>query len=111
MIKNRVVSSSGCCVGSPPGRGSIIIGPIIVVQKVSSNTLFCCTKYNNFSDRSRLKLIMPLYQQIIVAIPKYPKEGLVSLFRKHTKTIVDNGGVVRGIEVNKIDAISYIDVV
>jgi hypothetical protein len=52
---------------------------------------------------------MPLYQQIIVAIPKYPKEGLVSLFRKHTKTIMDNGGVVRGIEVNKIDI--YLDVV
>jgi hypothetical protein len=42
---------------------------------------------------------MPLYQQIIVAIPKYPKEGLVSLFRKHAKTIIDSGGVVRGVEV------------
>lgn len=41
---------------------------------------------------------MPLYHQIIVALPKYSKEGLVALFRKHTKTILDNGGVVRGIE-------------
>lgn len=41
---------------------------------------------------------MPFYQQIVVTMPKYPKDLLVTLFRKHTKTILDNGGVVRGIE-------------
>ena len=41
---------------------------------------------------------MPFYQQIIVALPKYPKEGLVSICRKHANTIISNGGLVRGIE-------------
>mmetsp|Transcript_26590 Transcript_26590/g.26840 ORF Transcript_26590/g.26840 Transcript_26590/m.26840 type:complete len:129 (+) Transcript_26590:205-591(+) len=41
---------------------------------------------------------MPLYQQIIVTIPSFGKEGLVSLFRRHAKAVLDNGGVVRGIE-------------
>jgi len=41
---------------------------------------------------------MPLYHQIIVTLPKYSREGLVGLFKKHTRTVLDNGGVVRGIE-------------
>jgi len=41
---------------------------------------------------------MPLYHQVIVALPKYSKEGLVTLFKKHTRTVIENGGVVRGIE-------------
>ena len=41
---------------------------------------------------------MPLYQQIIVALPKYPKSGLVDLFKRHSKLIINNGGVIRGIE-------------
>ena len=45
---------------------------------------------------------MPLYQQIIVTLPKLPKENLVQLFRKHTKLIQDHGGVVRGLENNGV---------
>jgi len=41
---------------------------------------------------------MPFYQQVIVTMPKYPKDLLVTLFRKHAKTVLDNGGVIRGIE-------------
>jgi len=41
---------------------------------------------------------MPLYHQVIVALPKYSKEGLVGLFKKHSRTVLENGGVVRGIE-------------
>lgn len=41
---------------------------------------------------------MVLYQQIIVALPKVPKEGLVALCRKHCKVILDSGGNVRGVE-------------
>jgi len=41
---------------------------------------------------------MPLYHQIIVALPRYPKEGLVNMFRKHSKLVMSAGGVVRGIE-------------
>ena len=41
---------------------------------------------------------MPLYQQIIMALPKAPKDVLVKLFRNHTKTVLDHGGNVRGIE-------------
>ena len=41
---------------------------------------------------------MPLYEQIIVAMPKTTAQSLVELFKKYTKTIISNGGVVRGIE-------------
>lgn len=41
---------------------------------------------------------MPLYQQIIVTIPKLGEEALVSLFKRHTQVILSNGGVLRGIE-------------
>ena len=49
---------------------------------------------------------MPFYQQIIVALPKYPKEGLVAICRKHAKTIIDNGGLVRGIENHGVRPLS-----
>ena len=57
-----------------------------------------CTRSGERQLGLRHREKMPLYHQIIVALPKYPKDGLVTLFRKHTKTIMDNGGVVRGIE-------------
>lgn len=41
---------------------------------------------------------MPLYEQIIVAMPRTPIPSLVELFKRYTKTIISNGGVVRGIE-------------
>lgn len=41
---------------------------------------------------------MPLYQHVLVALPKYPKEALTDLFRRYTKVVLDNGGVLRGIE-------------
>ena len=41
---------------------------------------------------------MPLYSQLIVALPGCSKESLVTMCRKHAKLILDNGGVVRGIE-------------
>jgi hypothetical protein len=41
---------------------------------------------------------MPLYQQIFQVLPKFPLEGLVSMFKKHSKTILNLGGNVRGIE-------------
>ena len=41
---------------------------------------------------------MPLYQQIILALPKHPKSGLVDLCKRHSKLIISNGGVLRGIE-------------
>jgi ribosomal protein S6 len=52
------------------------------------------------SEKLQLSIViaMPLYHQIIVTLPKYPKDGLVQLFKRHTKMILDNGGVVRGVE-------------
>lgn len=41
---------------------------------------------------------MPLYQQIIVALPKYSKQNLSELFKNYSLTILNHGGVVRGIE-------------
>ena len=41
---------------------------------------------------------MPLYEQIIVAMPKTTIPSLVELFKRYTKTLISNGGVVRGIE-------------
>ena len=41
---------------------------------------------------------MPLYEQIIVTMPKAPAAGLVELFKRYTKTLISNGGNVRGIE-------------
>lgn len=41
---------------------------------------------------------MPLYQQLIIALPNCPKPDLVALCRQHSKLILDQGGVVRGIE-------------
>ena len=41
---------------------------------------------------------MPLYQQIIVAMPKSRSNALAELFKKYTATLTLNGGVVRGIE-------------
>ena len=41
---------------------------------------------------------MPFYQQIILTIPKFAKDSLVQLFKKHTKLILKNGGNVRAIE-------------
>lgn len=41
---------------------------------------------------------MPLYSQLIVALPGCSKEALVTMCRRHAKLILDNGGVVRGIE-------------
>jgi ribosomal protein S6 len=41
---------------------------------------------------------MPTYQQIIMTIPKCSGEYLVKLMRNHAKTIMENGGNVRGIE-------------
>lgn len=48
---------------------------------------------------------MPLYQQIILTLPKLPKEALVNIFRKHTKTVLDNKGNVRGIENHGVRAL------
>jgi ribosomal protein S6 len=41
---------------------------------------------------------MPFYQQLIVTMPKFPKEALVALFKRHSKLVIEHGGVVRGIE-------------
>lgn len=41
---------------------------------------------------------MPLYQQIIMALPKATSESLVQLFKNHSKTVLANGGNIRGIE-------------
>jgi ribosomal protein S6 len=41
---------------------------------------------------------MPFYQQIILTIPKFGKESLVQLFKKHTKLVLQHGGNVRAIE-------------
>jgi hypothetical protein len=45
---------------------------------------------------------MPLYQQLIVALPRFPNEGLVKLMQKFSKIVMDNGGVVRSIENNGV---------
>ena len=45
---------------------------------------------------------MPFYQQIILTIPKFGKESLVQLFKKHSKLILKNGGNVRAIEHSSI---------
>ena len=41
---------------------------------------------------------MVLYQQILLVLPKYSSQGMVSLFRRHSETIIANGGVVRAVE-------------
>jgi ribosomal protein S6 len=41
---------------------------------------------------------MPLYQQIVVALPKFPNQALVEVFKKYSGIILSNGGVIRGIE-------------
>jgi hypothetical protein len=41
---------------------------------------------------------MPLYQQIIVALPRSKAPALTELFKKYTQTLTNNGGIVRGIE-------------
>lgn len=41
---------------------------------------------------------MPLYSQLIIALPGIPKPDLVALCRTHAKLVIDFGGVVRGIE-------------
>jgi ribosomal protein S6 len=41
---------------------------------------------------------MPVYQQIIVALPQYSKTALADLFKKYTSTILSSKGVIRGIE-------------
>jgi hypothetical protein len=41
---------------------------------------------------------MPVYQQMILAMPKVNKASLVRLFKNHTEIIMKAGGVVRGIE-------------
>ena len=49
---------------------------------------------------------MPVYQQIIVAMPKSKPLALVELFKKYAKTIVSHGGTVRGIENHGIRPLS-----
>ena len=34
---------------------------------------------------------MPLYQQLIVTVPKAGKDGLVNLFKRHTEIVQKNG--------------------
>ena len=41
---------------------------------------------------------MPIYQQIIVALPKFSKEGLATMFKAYANTIIGHGGVLRTIE-------------
>lgn len=41
---------------------------------------------------------MPLYSQLIIALPGLPKPDLVALCRNHAKLVLEFGGVVRGIE-------------
>ena len=41
---------------------------------------------------------MPLYEQIIVTMPKTTVPTLVELFKRYTREVVSLGGVVRGIE-------------
>lgn len=47
---------------------------------------------------SRTDSQMPLYSQLIIALPKTKGPELVAICRRHAKLILDNGGVVRGIE-------------
>jgi len=41
---------------------------------------------------------MPVYQQIIVALPHYSSTALADLFKKYTSIILSSKGVIRGIE-------------
>ena len=41
---------------------------------------------------------MPLYQQLILAMPKVSKPSLVRLFKNHTEIVLQAGGTVRGLE-------------
>jgi ribosomal protein S6 len=41
---------------------------------------------------------MPLYQQIIITLPKVTKEALVGLFKRHSNTVLENKGNLRAIE-------------
>ena len=49
---------------------------------------------------------MPVYQQIIVTMPRSKPPALVELFKKYTQSIISNGGVVRGIENHGIRPLS-----
>ena len=41
---------------------------------------------------------MPLYQQLIMALPKTPNESLAKLFKRYSKKVIEEGGAMRGIE-------------
>ena len=41
---------------------------------------------------------MPLYQQIVLTMPQFGRGGLAQLFRRHARTVLDRGGVVRTVE-------------
>ena len=45
---------------------------------------------------------MVLYQHILVAMPKFPVEGLVDMCKRLTKVVINAGGVVRSIENNGV---------
>lgn len=54
--------------------------------------------WNSAILSSRTASQMPLYSQLIIALPRCKAPELVSICRRHAKLILDNGGVVRGIE-------------
>jgi hypothetical protein len=41
---------------------------------------------------------MPHYRQIIMCLPEYKIDGLVTVFRRHAQLILERGGCVRAIE-------------
>eukprot|EP01038_Epipyxis_sp_PR26KG_P009582 gene9582-12906_t len=45
---------------------------------------------------------MPLYQHIVLTLPKYSAEGLADAFKRYARVIMGNNGVLRGIENNGV---------
>ena len=41
---------------------------------------------------------MPLYQHIIVTLPKFSNEGLANMFKSYAKTVLGHGGILRTVE-------------
>ena len=41
---------------------------------------------------------MPLYQQMIMMLPKAPKDRMVKILQQHAKIVLDSGGNYRGVE-------------
>lgn len=48
---------------------------------------------------------MPIYQKLIICLPKYPHDKLALMVKRHAKAILNHGGIVRGVENHGVRAL------